>query len=158
MKLFEKYYQSQYNKLLTYAVSQLKDFEAAEDIVHDVFCTAIERGEQFHGSKNPEGWLMQTLKYKIMNKKRADQKRKKGLEVYALNAPPVPCQIEDYGIWNYCEEILSHEDYMLLYAVVMEEQTFPTIASQIGISLWACQKRMQRLKKNLRKIVKDEFL
>ena len=162
MQLFDQYYGKMYQKLKLYAFSQLKDMESAEDVVQDTFCTTIERWEQFCKSQNPEGWLMQTLKYKIMNKKRAEQKNQRIAKECENNEDAIQKQIiptdDKYGVWMYCRERLSAEEYALLCSVIIEGKKFSEIAQEMGISLWASQKRMQRLLKKLRKMFEDEFI
>ena len=72
---FTDLYSKQYNAQKLYAYRKLGDLDDAEDVVQEVFCTALEKIDMLLGSENPEAWLMQTLKYKVQNKLRENYKR-----------------------------------------------------------------------------------
>lgn len=49
------------------------------------------------------------------------------------------------------EHTLKEEEQQLLQKIVWEEKSYETAAEELGLSLWACQKRMQRLRRKIRK-------
>ena len=46
---------------------------------------------------------------------------------------------------------MKEEEQQLLRKIAWEEKSYETAAEELGLSLWACQKRMQRLRRKIRK-------
>ena len=66
-QILETLYLTKYKLFFRYALIQTKSERDAEELVHDSFCTALEKLESFNSSNNPEGWIMKTLKNKVSN-------------------------------------------------------------------------------------------
>lgn len=152
-EFFIQYYKSCFNRLKYYAYSVLRDWDRAEEAVQGVFHTAWRRIDSFMASPAPEGWLVTTLKYTLKNIQRSDQLSAKLFisiaETGELTVPAPPeAEVDVEGI---CQSLLSKEDYYLLRRWALDHATCGEIAQELNISLWACQKRMQRLMKKLRK-------
>ena len=47
--------------------------------------------------------------------------------------------------------VLTKEELALVRLVALEDQSYLTAAKQLGVTVSACQKRMQRIRKKLRK-------
>lgn len=150
----ENIYLSKYNFYLNYAMKHINVKDDAEDLVHDTFCTALERKDEIGQSRNPEAWILQTLKYKILNYRRYASKRlnincdyeelKKYIDTQTFSID------EDVGILEYCRANLSKNDFELLLYVIVNKNTFTDASEYFGLSLWACQKRVQRILKSLK--------
>ncbi|TWU10550.1 sigma-70 family RNA polymerase sigma factor [Allorhodopirellula heiligendammensis] len=55
------------DSLYRYALSRLRDPEAAEDVVQQTFLAGLEHHDQFSGVGSRQGWLMGILKRKIID-------------------------------------------------------------------------------------------
>jgi RNA polymerase sigma-70 factor (TIGR02943 family) len=55
------------NVLYRYALSRLRDPDAAEEVVQETFVAALEAREQYSGAGTEAGWLMGILKRKIVD-------------------------------------------------------------------------------------------
>ncbi|MCM2370208.1 sigma-70 family RNA polymerase sigma factor [Aporhodopirellula aestuarii] len=53
--------------LYRYAMSRLRDVDAAEEVVQQTFVAGLEHIDQFAGSGSQQGWLMGILKRKIID-------------------------------------------------------------------------------------------
>ena len=158
---FTDLYSKQYNAQKLYAYRKLGDLDDAEDVVQEVFCTALEKIDMLLGSENPEAWLMQTLKYKVQNKLRENYKRISRVSNLSDSVQygvemKFECD-EDEGRWEYCQQKLSQENYKLLKLVIVEEYTISEAAHELNLSKWVAQKRMQRLMKLLQETFKNKF-
>ena len=158
---FTYLYSKQYNAQKLYAYRKLGDLDDAEDVVQEVFCTALEKIDMLLGSENPEAWLMQTLKYKVQNKLRENYKRISRVSNLSDSVQygvemKFECD-EDEGRWEYCQQKLSQENYKLLKLVIVEEYTISEAAHELNLSKWVAQKRMQRLMKLLQETFKNKF-
>lgn len=56
--------------------------------------------------------------------------------------------------WEY-GDLLPQEDFRLLKLVVLERYSYLEAAQELGISLEACRKRVQRIKQRLRQKLKE---
>lgn len=152
-KLFADYYEKYFNKLKIYAYSSLGNWSRAEEAVQDTYHVAWIKVDDFLSSKNPIGWLINTLKFTIRNMQRRDFYQAK-LFVSLSEIGDVPSlndQELDLDVEGICESTLSKDDYYLLRRVVLDKATYKEMADELGINLWACQKRMQRILKKLKK-------
>ena len=53
--------------------------------------------------------------------------------------------------------VLGEEDFQLLVNIVVRRYTMLEAAEELGITVEACKKRVQRAKKKLQKIIEKEF-
>ena len=155
-EFFNAYYSKYFNQLKFYAYSVLRNWKQAEEATQDVFHIAWEKIDSFRDSPNPMGWLTNTMKFTLKNIKRAENTRMKYLislselgDVQATNQCD-PAQNLEHDFEDECAEVLSAEEYYILRRSVLDRATYQEIAGELDISLWACQKRMQRLMKKLR--------
>lgn len=65
-RLISSLYQENYNKLLSYVLKQGLHLSVAEDIVQDAYYEAMKKSEEIKIHPNPGGWLMNTVKNKIL--------------------------------------------------------------------------------------------
>lgn len=70
----EKLYREMYSLLYIYAENALANKHLAEEAVQDTFRIACAKAEAVLGSPNPKGWLVNTLKYVILNIRRTQAK------------------------------------------------------------------------------------
>ena len=70
---FNQLYQENFWKLRRYALTCLNENQA-EEIVQDTFFEATKKIDILIAHENPGGWLMDTLKNKIRNCQRRNQK------------------------------------------------------------------------------------
>ena len=153
----EHLYDEMYDRLRAYALSQLDDGSLAEEAVQDTFRIASYRAKKLLSSPNPQGWLTITLKNVIANMKLMRARLSK-VVVASLDADKsMPYAVTDETDVDFIYgDLISREDYDLLKRIVFEKQTMPEAASELGISIEACKKRVQRAKKNLREILKEK--
>ena len=146
-----------YDRLRAYALSQLDDGSLAEEAVQDTFRIASYKAKKLLSSPNPQGWLTITLKNVIANMKLMRARLSK-VVVASLDADKsMPYAVTDETDIDFIYgDLISSEDYGLLKRIVFEKQTMPEAASELGISIEACKKRVQRAKKNLREILKEK--
>lgn len=149
-------YTEMYSSLLAYAQSKLNDRTLAEEAVQDTFRIACAKADKFLFSSNPKGWLFNTLKNVIKNKVRN--------RAYLKNIVVTSFEIdenvifEDSGVLDVdfiFFDLTNIEDYKLLKKITLEKYSMMEAANEIGISVEACKKRVQRAKKKLKKVLKN---
>lgn len=152
-KFFSDYYSKYFNKLKIFAHSFLGDWDRAEEATQDTFHIAWVKIDDFMASENPTGWLINTLKFTLKNIQRRDYHQTKLFvslnELGDISAADIPeSNIDGEGI---CKSVLSEEEYYMLQRAVLDKVTYKELSKELGIKLWACQKRMQRIYQKLRK-------
>ena len=147
----EKLYCEMFEKLMVYARSSLDNEAMAEEAVQETFRIACQKPEQLCESVNPQGWLVQTLKYTIRNMKSNRATAERIVEKY------LTAQIKDFSFSEdhlelhiLYENVADTEEFKLLAEMAIEGRSHFEIANSRGISVSACKKRMQRAKETLR--------
>ncbi len=162
----EELHRKYFRKLTLYAMSVLRNRDRAQDIVQDTFHQALEDIEGLMVHENPGGWLMNTVKNKIRESERArrryinrfvsldseiSEELMPASELAAeLNEPDEVLTLEKI------EQALTSEEYNLLKRLVFDKASHLEVAKELGITVYASQKRLERIRKKLRKKFLDQ--
>ena len=163
-QFFDALYERWFSKLCIYANVKINNLPVAEEIVQDAFLVAFLKIEQLMEAEQPERWLKKTVKHKILHYFR-DQDRTFGRVLPLADVPErwvaalderiekIEASEEERrnDLKKLLENTLKEEEQQLLRKIAWEEKSYETAAEELGLSLWACQKRMQRLRKKIRK-------
>ena len=147
-------YIKHYNYLVRFALRFAKN-DLAEDLVQETFLIAQKRLDRVLSSKNPTGWLINTLKNVIGNTYQRRQFIYTTLipETVIDESREYMCSVNDMYAGLIDEEALS-----LLVWVYCEDVSYQEVASCLGISLSACKKRIQRAKRALKRAIEQNNL
>ena len=109
-------------------------------------------------SKNPRGWLINTLKNVIRNRRRTEARLSNAL-LAAMSAyePQASTTVETTEFIVAYSDALGEEDFQLLVNIVVRRYTMLEAAEELGITVEACKKRVQRAKKKLQKRIEKDF-
>ena len=136
-------------KLLRYATSILCDYQNAEDVVQNVFLSAYQNRGGFDGERL-SAWL-----YKITYNHSINHLKKSRL-IFFSDVRNVREETTDpYGESDLNEDFLKSlkrlkgEDRALLYARIMEDQSYEELSRLFGRSPAALRKQYERAKKKL---------
>ena len=150
-QMLKQLYLEQYHSLFLYARAILGDSHLAEEAVQDTFRIACAKAAQLSASENPAGWLVQTLKNVLRNMERSRS------SLYSFMSVAVPYNDEVLGAQQEAAnvdllygDLLPEEDFRLLKMVVLEKYSYLEAAEELGISLEACRKRVQRIRRRMR--------
>lgn len=154
-KQIEMLYLEMYDMLVAYAYSSFKNTALAEEAVQETFRIACQKPDQLHGSANPRGWLVLTLRNTINNMSRSRATAKMIVEQYLV------AQLREY---SFCEDridlsilyenVADMEEFKLLSEMAIEGRSHEEMARVRGISVSACRKRVQRAKEILQRKIK----
>lgn len=151
----EALYLELFDKMKIYACCSLKNETLAEEVVQETFRIACQKPEQVCGSVNPQGWLVQTLKYTIQNYRKNHETAKKILEKYLETQERDISLSEDHMQMRVLyKNVADTEEFRLLSELVIEGRSHLEMAKSRGISVDACKKRVQRAKEILRRRIK----
>lgn len=164
-KFFTQIYRENFWKLRRYACIYLNENQA-EEIVQDTFFEATKKIEILLEHENVGGWLMNTLKNKIQNFRRQNQKDL--LRFVSLDSEMVLQISTSENTENIVEEketfeitsqkirdSLSQEELYLLKRIVFDNASHKEVSSELGISVWSSQKRLERIRGKLDKMFPD---
>lgn len=152
--MIETLYQEHYKRLLAYVTSSVQNRDRAQDIVQDVFHEALRRIDTVTLHENPGGWLMVTAKNKVLEDRR---QRTRDLRYFLslseeLSEDAHPTDIKEPDEEPAAEKIkrvLSPEEFQLLRRFAFEGASHLDIAKEFGITVYASQKRLERIRKKL---------
>lgn len=154
-KTIEQLYLELFDRMMAYARSSLQSESQAEEAVQETFRIACMKPEELCTSQNPRGWLLNTLKFTIQNKKRCNDNASRLLTDYIASQSRETAVSEDkvrlevlYG------NIADLDEFKLLQEMAVDGKSQLEMAQDRGISLDACKKRVQRAKEKLRKKIK----
>lgn len=151
----EELYLEMFEKMMAYARSSLENEAIAEEAVQEAFRVACQKPEQLCQSVNPQGWLVQTLKYTICNIKSNQATAKRIVEKY-LTARYKDFSVSEDSIDLHVlyENVADTEAFKLLVEMSIDGRSHLEMAESRGISVDACKKRVQRAKETLQKKIK----
>lgn len=155
-KYIEKLYREMFTQLNIYAQSTLRDRSLGEEAVQDTFRIACLKIDELMASSNPKGWLMNTLKNVINNMKRSRARLLRILftasEVNEASFGSVNDDIDPEIMYG---GIIGAEEFDLLKKIVLERYSMLEAAEELGISVDACKKRLQRAKMKFKKKLQE---
>lgn len=150
-ELLHQLYLEQYHTLFLYARAVPRDSHLAEEAVQDTFRIACAKLPQLAGSENPAGWLVQTLKNVLRNMERSRSSLYSFMRSsVCYNDAILDRSCEDSNVDLMYGDLLPTEDFRLLKMIVLEKYTYLEAAEELGISLEACRKRVQRIRQRIR--------
>lgn len=151
----EMLYTTMYRKLYLYANIILKNHALSEEAVQEVFQIACSKPNSLFRSKNPEGWLVITLKNVISNTLRSRASAEKLLNDYIKYEATQLLQTENLlDISLLYEDLAKTEEYQLIKEMILDGKSHLEMAQERGISVTACKKRVQRAKSVLKDKIK----
>jgi len=153
----EQLYQEMHDVLYSYAKNALDSPPLAEEAVQEAFCIACEKSGQCLQSNNPKGWLMKTLKNVIQNTKRQRAKMNM-LAIISLGSEEsdLLATYNEVDVDVLYGDVAAREDYQLFKLVALKGCSMKEAADEFGISVEACKKRVQRIRKYLQEKFSQE--
>ena len=145
-------YKEMYNNLYTYAYGILQEKELSEELAQETFRIACDKPSELLSSKNPQGWLMNTLKNVMWNaqRKRATMAKyiavAEAVDIGQIRAPDPGSNID-----LMYSDLIGEAEFQLVKRIAVDRYTVLEAAEELGISVETCKKRVQRAKAKLRK-------
>lgn len=155
-----------FNRLTIYARARLKNTDKAKDVVQDAFHDATRNIELLYNHENPLAWLTKSVKLKIQFENRTYQRyinRFISLEISNVDEPasdadPVEDAVEAREastVWEKVDAALKPEELKFLKRYVFGRASHKQLAEEFGITVWHSQKKLERIRKKLKKIYPD---
>jgi RNA polymerase sigma-70 factor (ECF subfamily) len=144
--------------------------DAADDLVQEVFLTAMEKCESLFPHPDIRRWLFATASYKARNyaRKRIKEKRRAAQDLKLAGEERIPDPSAEIALEKILDEEIDLEDMIRrvkdgltepdrrLYALAYEGKASPASLSEVyGISEAAMRMRISRLRKRVLFAVKN---
>ena len=161
-QIVSKFYAEHFDALVTHAYRFIKDWHLANDIVQDSFGTLDDSDKlnDFLASENRIGWLKNVVKNKARNLARTRGRELKRLisyeELYEEPSTTDHYPSEDRDVTGKIRKRLTREELYYLKRLILDEVSYSEMAEELGLSIWACYKRMEAIRKQLQDELKSD--
>ena len=161
-RFLEQLYHDNFDLLTMYAAASLKSRSRAQDVVQDTFHEAVRHIDTLTEHPDPGGWLMVTLKNKLREAERAQRlyllhflSLDTDLPVEPRGQDPQPeDRLDEDGppVLETIRRVLEPDEYRLLTRLTLDRASHLEVAKEFGISVYASQKRLERIRKKLYRV------
>ena len=146
--LISQLYDDMYKKLVMTAYTRLRNYQAAEDIVQDVFALAQEKRVNLLLHPNPGAWLFDVLKKKLMHELRSMTRFKAMLAKLEVGLT-AELSAETASIPDRFDH-LTEKEYNVLRTIYIDGSTIRMVAEKLGLSYETCRRHVQKTKDKIR--------
>lgn len=163
--MLSEIYINNHPKLLCYAKANKLCASVAEDLVQDTFHDAWSKFDELISHENIGGWLMQTLKNKILNYIRTKQRESHRIADYGNKLEEIVATDNFVNelivrntlsaIYKFVYDNFKEDDITLFQRILIEHTSHKEVAAELGITVWTSQKRLERLRKQIRENFSD---
>lgn len=149
-RLIIELYQSEFNRMMTYAAYILKDTGLAETAVQETFLAAVTHAERLSKFDSKPGWLYTVLKNNI--KAILRERNQMIMTTISIDDAEEEARVEDtYSVIP--ASIKATEEYKLLMQFYLGGYTLKELSNMYGISIGATKMRIMRAKAKLRDLL-----
>lgn len=148
-------YEENASRMYRIAVRRLGDPELAGDAVQEAFVALVSKVEAVRAHPNPEGWLMQALKYVMLQQIEAEQRRmdrEQPLDAVRTAAS----EGTEPPLGDLLPAGLTPRERELLIWHYGEQRSYEEIAARLGIPVLTCRTRMFRARRHCRRLAEQE--
>lgn len=160
-QFFYEKYLNRFWRMKRYASLFLNN-DQAEEVVQSAFFEAVKKIDTFFNHENPDAWLMVILKNKISNFQRKNQSDL--LRLVTLDSETASQIVDTRNTEDPMEQqesledakrtirnTLSKEEQYILRRLIFENASHKEVASELCITIWTSQKRLERIRNKLEK-------
>jgi RNA polymerase sigma-70 factor (ECF subfamily) len=146
-EFLERLVHEMHNILLSYAGIRVADYDSAYDVVQETYLAAQKNIDKLMLSENPKGWLIETLKNKVLHEKRAKARFYMLTQKMAMDGAQMTSAGDIYD--SDMIDLLNKDEYYVLRKAFVEGFSIKEIADLLGITYETCKKRIQAAKRKL---------
>lgn len=140
-RFLQSLYEKQYEKMMRFSYRMVGTVEGAQDLVQETFLIALYNQDKLFGHPNPEGWLMKTLRNRILNEQRRVQNH---MEIPLDTVVNMLSKEQDLPLESVLPKQLSKEEREILIWRFERQMDYRDIADRLGISEAGCRSRVSR--------------
>ena len=151
-------FREHYHALLLYAYAFVKDHSESQVAVQEGFRIACSKIDEVMAAPNPVGWMKQTIKYVSLN---MVKRKKRQMLLFVSLEETIHSQQDSQEklteLLDLCAGAVSKQEFALYRRVVLEGLPYSEAAKELGVSLGACYKRLERIESRLRAALEKEL-
>lgn len=145
-------YQQLYTSLYSYAYCSLSSVSLAEEAVQETFIIVCMKEDAVLSSKNPQGWVFNTLKNVIRNTIRQRDIRQRITNNYIdQHSDEIVSTEDEVKLELLYEDLAELDAFTLLKEYAVDQKSYLEIAQERNITVANCRKMVQRAKERLKK-------
>ena len=152
--VLEKFYREYFHAVEIHAYRYIGNWDDAHVATQEAFHIACEKIDDFMIQPNKVGWLKNVVKNVCRNMYRAKKKQLSlFISIEDLDRSQEPAtfdHVERDPLEDY-KELISESEFLLLRKIIIEGVSYAQVANELGISMWACRKRVERALSIIRK-------
>ena len=155
----ERLYRTHFHALEVHAYRFLRNWDDAHVAAQETFHIACEKADALTAAPDSLKWLKSTTKHVCQNMRWTKQHQQMlftSLEELGEQCQPAAVQPEDDGLELF-SGLISEEELTLLQKIIVDGTSYADAAGELGISIWACRKRVQRAIDKLHKRCREKF-
>lgn len=160
-QIFNTLFHEQFKRLSTHAYCHTKDWELAKDVTQDAFGKLLNpvMMDRLLNSDDQVAWMKGVVRNTARNAVKSRKRQLKWLISYE-ELYEEPSSVDHYpsenDIEDRCTKLLTAEQLRLFKRITLDGISYMEAAEELGISMWACYKRVEKIKEKLRKMLEDE--
>lgn len=151
---FNDLYLKNSKKMVSYAYRTLKDWELAEDLVHAVFTTLVQKGPSMMDHKQPVAWLYKALYYHIGNEFQRAANRWE--ELFDPQETEFGKRDQYFSPEEYFPAGLTAEERDILRLQIFERADYQEMAAYFGKTEAACRTKLCRARARCKELLQKE--
>lgn len=148
--VIEDAYKAHFKDVYGYVVRRVGNETVAEDIVHDVFLTALDKIEKFRNHPQQKGWLMVTARNKMRELKRKMENNPLESLEEMVEVGEEEVDYEKIEFELTVLEVVKEEEWELIKDYYLRGVTIREMAEKYGITENAMTVRLHRLRKKIK--------
>lgn len=148
--VIEDAYKAYFKDVYGYVVRRVGNETVAEDIVHDVFLTALDKIEKFRNHPQQKGWLMVTARNKMRELKRKMENNPLESLEEMVEVGEEEVDYEKIEFELTVLEVVKEEEWELIKDYYLRGVTIREMAEKYGITENAMTVRLHRLRKKIK--------
>lgn len=158
-EIFNEIFNANRSKLLHFIKKNEVCRRVADDLVQDTFHDAWSKFDTLIYHENIGGWLMQNLKNKMRNHMR-DRHRVEIALTEDIAEPDnfvgdLITKSQVAAVWEFINKNFKPDDIFLFKRIIVDEVGYNVVSKELGITIWASQKRLERIRKRIREEFPD---
>lgn len=169
-EFLEKLYLENFSWVFRYIAGLLKGksisseqvSDLAKELAQDTFHTASQKVRAVMAHPKPAAWLTVAAKHKFQEYSRQSDAESRWflpsndfLENFPDPQNNPSAVLDDMGYADTMErirKILSEDDFRLFHMVILNRASHKDASKELGITVWASQKRLERIRDKLQKL------
>lgn len=152
------FYRENYRALYLHAYSMLGQRTEAEVALQEAFLVACKNPEEFMRKENPIAWMEKTIENMVLHILR-ERKYTAALftsfEELAPGQEPSTLTEGSFELIDFCQSVVTKGELKFFLRIAEGSSTFADEADKLGIKLFTCYKRFERIREKLQKAMDD---